>query len=54
MREYISYKKWWLEHQAEYYIEHFGVDDAEIAFEQYVNELDLYHFMETLSGWNEE
>jgi hypothetical protein len=55
MKAYITYKKWWIEHQAKDFIPslYYG-EDPETAFRQHITDLGLYGLMETLADWIQE
>jgi hypothetical protein len=52
MNEYLSYKAWWLQHQAPHKVpsSYWGATPEE-AFAQHVKDLGLYDLMETLANW---
>lgn len=55
MKEYISYKTWWIATQAPSHIGslYYG-NIPETAFEQHIKDLGLYRLMETLARWTDE
>jgi len=52
MKEYVAYKKWWMEWAVSVDLA-VNLSDEEL-FEKHINELGLYNLMETLVTWQEE
>jgi hypothetical protein len=55
MKEYISYKTWWIDHVAPAHIPSlYWGETAEQAFKYHVQNLGVYGLMEILTSWDAE
>jgi hypothetical protein len=55
MKEYIEYKKWWIEtHANSMEPSLYWADPSYDAFERHINDLGLFRLMELLADWNED
>lgn len=55
MKEYIAYKKWWIEYEAPHKVGslYWGMDEEE-CFKQHIKDLGLYGLMEIIADWMDE